>query len=120
MKIKKIRDTAFFNLRVLIASLLWLGAGILLLFAFEPLAQPDNNTQTSRSSDWLTRVTSTLGLMSTSQPGGAIKLDKNPADATQALLPAAVPYKGAPQSLRPVTAVRSAKLRDIRPINPAS
>src|SRR5213595_249116 len=103
MKIKKFRRTAFFNLRVLTAFLLFLTAGMLTLFAFAGAQQPDNNTQTTRSSHWLTRLASTLGIMS-SQPGGAIKLDKNPADAAKALQPAAVPYSGAPQVLRPVAA----------------
>ena len=53
---------------------------MLTLFAFAGAQQPDNNTQTIRSSRWLTRLASTLGIMSQSQPGGAIKLDKNPAE----------------------------------------
>jgi hypothetical protein len=113
------RRASFFNLRALIASLLFLTAGMLTLFAFAG-AQPDNNTQTIRSSRWLTRLASTFAIMSQSQPGGAIKLDKNPADAAQALLPAAVPYSGAPQILHPVAAVHSGKLRYMSPINPES
>ena len=80
MKIKNSRRAAFFNLRVLIASLLFLTAGMLTLFAFAVAQQPDNNTQTTSSSRWLTRLASTLGIMSQSQPGGAIKLDKDPAE----------------------------------------
>src|SRR5436190_22633931 len=95
MKIKNPRPAAFLNFRVFAAFLLFLTAGMLTLFAFAG-AQPDNNTQTIRSSSWLTQLASSLGIISQSQPGGAIKLDKNPADAAQALLPAAVPYSGAP------------------------
>ena len=117
MKIKNPRTAAFLNFRVLAAFLLFLTAGMLTLFAFAG-AQPDNNTQTIRSSRWLTRLASTLGIMS--HTGGAIKLDKNPPDAAQALLPAAVPYSGAPQILHPVAAVHSGKLRYMSPINPES
>src|SRR5437867_5952908 len=121
MKIKKFRRTGFFNLHVLTASLLCLAAGMLTLFALAPLAQPDNNTQTIRSSSWLTRLASSVGIGSRAQPGGAIKIDKYPAErppgATQ---PAVGPYTGPVVDLRPVTAVRSGKLRDLRPINPAS
>src|SRR5712691_9261139 len=113
MKIKKFRRTAFFNLHALIASLLCLAAGMLTLFALGPLAQPDNNTQTIRSSRWLTRLASSVGIESRAQPGGAIKLDKYPAErppgATQ---PAVGPYTGPVRNLRPVTAVRSGNLRD--------
>src|SRR5436190_15731088 len=120
MKIKNPRPAAFLNLRVLAAFLLFLTAGMLTLFAFAGAQQPDNNTQTLRSSRWLARLASTLGIMSQSQPGGAIKLDKNPADASKALQPAAVPYSGAPQVLRPVAAVRSGKLQFTPPIDPES
>jgi hypothetical protein len=123
MKIKNSRPAAFFNLRVLSALLLFLTAGMLTLFAFAGAPQPANNTQTTGSSGWLTRLASTFGIESPSERfagGGAIKLDKDPADRTQALLPAAVPYSGPPQALRPVGAVRSAKLRDLAPIDPAT
>ena len=79
MKTKTPRPAAFFNFRVLTASLLFLTAGMLTLFAFAG-AQPDNKAQTIRSSHWLTRLASTLGIMSQSQPGGAIKTDKYPAE----------------------------------------
>src|SRR4051812_42351136 len=118
MKIKNPRPAAFLNLRVLTAFLLFLTAGMLTLFAFAGAQQPDNNTQTLRSSHWLARLASNLGIMSQSQPGGAIKLDKYPADAAKALQPAAVPYTGAPQILRPVAAVRSGMLRFTPPIEP--
>ena len=123
MKIKKSHRAAFFNLRALIASLLCLTAGMLTLFALAGAQQPANNTQTTSSSRWLTRLASTLGIESLTQRfagGGAIKLDKDPADRTQALLPAAVPYSGPPRDLRPVVAVRSGKLRDLAPIDPAT
>src|SRR5438477_2479253 len=120
MKTKNLRRT-FFNLRVLIASLLCLTAGMLTLFAFAGAPQPANNTQTTGSSRWLTRLASSVGIGSRAQPGGAIKLDKYPAErppgATQ---PPAGPYTGPVRNLRPVTAVRSGNLRDIRPIDPAS
>ena len=80
MKTKKIRRSAFFNLRVLAAFLLFLTAGMLTLFAFAGEQQPANNTQAIRSSGWLTRLASTLGIVSRAQGGGAIKLDKYPAE----------------------------------------
>src|SRR5437879_3122067 len=125
MKIKNSRRSAFFNLRILAASLLCLAAGMLTLFALVPLAQqPDNNTQTTSSSRWLTRLASTLGLESPSKrfstSGGAIKLDKYPAEppSVRPQTSAAVPYSGPPQQLTPVTPVRTGKLRDMAPIDP--
>ncbi|PYL09666.1 MAG: hypothetical protein DME34_02025, partial [Verrucomicrobia bacterium] len=119
MKTKKIRRTAFFHLRALITAFLCLAAGMLTLFALGAPAQPDNNTQTIRSFRWLTRLASSVGIESLGQPGGAVKLDKYPAErppgATQ---PPARPYTGPVQLLHPVTAVRSGKLRDMRPIDP--
>ena len=117
------RRASFFNLRALIASLLCLTAGMLTLFALAGAPKPANNTQTTGSSRWLTRLATTLGIQSLTQHfagGGAIKLDKDPADRTRALLPAAVPYSGPPRALRPVAAVRSGKLRDLAPIDPAT
>ena len=97
---------------------------MLTLFALVPVAQQlNNNKQTTSSSRWLTRLASTLGIQSLtrrSASGGAIKLDKDPADRSQALLPAKVPYSGPPQTLRPVGAVRSGKLRYLAPIDPAT
>src|SRR5438874_11039623 len=123
MKTKNLRRTMF-NLRVLIASLLCLTAGMLTLFAVAGAPQPANNTQTTGSSRWLTRLATTLGIQSLTQHfagGGANKLAKYPAErppgATQ---PPAGPYTGPVRNLRPVTAVRSGNLRDIRPIDPAS
>src|SRR6266404_7525357 len=121
MKIQKIRRPAFFNLRAFITSLLCLTAVILSLFAFGPVAQQRNSKgQTTTVSRWLTRLASSVGIESRSQPGGAIKLDKDPAErppgATQ---PPVGPYTGPVRNLRPVTAVRSGNLRDIRPIDPA-
>jgi hypothetical protein len=121
MKTKKFHRRTFFNLRVLVSFVLCLVAGMFTLFALGALAQTDNNTQTIRSSGWLTRLASSVGIGSRAQSGGAIKIDKYPAErppgATQ---PAVGPYTGPVVNLRPVTAVRSGKLRDIRPINPAS
>src|SRR5438874_525527 len=121
MKIKNSRRSAFFNLRIVAASLLCLTAGMLTLFAFAGAPQSANNTQTIGLSRWLTRLASSVGIGSRAQPGGAVKLDKYPAarppGATQ---PPAGPYTGPVRNLRPVTAVRSGKLRDIRPIDPAS
>src|SRR5207253_1163075 len=120
MKIKNLRRT-FFNLRVLIASLLCLTAGMLTLFAFAGAPQPANNTQTTGSSRWLTRLASSVGIESRAQPGGAVKLDKYPAQRPpRATQPPAGPYTGPVRNLRPVTAVRSGKLRDMRPIDPAT
>jgi len=121
MKIKNPHSAAFFNLRFLAAFLLFLTAGMLTLFAFAGAQQPDNNTQTVSSSRWLTRLASTLGIMSQSQPGGAVKLDKYPAERPPgASQPPAGPYTGPVRNLRPVTAVRTGKLRDMRPIDPAT
>ena len=116
MKTKTPRPAAFFNFRVLAASLLFLTAGMFTLFALAG-AQPDKNTQTIRSSRWLTRLASTLGIMSQSQPSGAVKLDKYPAERPPGeTQPPVGPYTGPVRNLRPVTAVRTAKLRDMRPI----
>src|SRR2546430_4074075 len=122
MKIKKFRRTAFFNLRVLAASLLFLTAGMLTLFALAPLAQPDNNTQTIRSSRWLTRLASSVGIEPRAQPSGAVKTDKYPAERPPGApqMAPAIPYSGPPHNLTPVTAVRIRKLRDMPPINPAT
>src|SRR5947208_10285538 len=102
MKIKNPHSAAFLNLRFLAAFLLFLTAGMLTLFAFAGAQQPDNNTQTVSSSGWLTRLASSLGIMSRSQHGGAVKLDKYPAErppgATQ---PPAGPYTGPALNRRP-------------------
>src|ERR1700704_1118672 len=123
MKIKNVRRTAFFNLRLLIASLLCLTAGMLTLLAFAGTQQRDNNRQTTSSSRWLTRLASTLGISSPSKrfstSSGAIKLDKYPAEPPSASSQrSAVRYRGAPQHLTPVTPVRTRKLRDTAPIDP--
>src|SRR5437764_6011804 len=121
MKIKNPRPAAFSNLRVLAAFLLFLTAGMLTLFAFAGAQQPDNNTQTIRSSRWLTRLASTLGIEPRAQPSGAVKLGKYPAERPPgASQPPAGPYTGPVRNLRPVTAVRTGKLRDMRPIDPAT
>jgi hypothetical protein len=125
MKIKNLRRAAFFNLRVLIASFLCLTAGMLTLFAFVLVAQqPDNKRQATDSSRWLRRLAFTLGIASPSQrsatSGGAVKLDKNPAEpppVTSQTAPA-IPYSGPPLDLRPVQAVRTGKLLDMPPIDP--
>src|ERR1700752_1353842 len=111
MKTKTLRHT-FFNLRVLIASLLCLTAGMLTLFALAGAPQPIQNTHTTGSPRWLTRLATTFGIQSLTQRfagGGAVKTDKDPADRTHALVPAAVPYSGSPSVLSPVAAVRSGK-----------
>src|SRR5205085_11400327 len=83
--------------------------------------QPDNNTKAMRSSGWLTRLASTLRIISQSQPGGAVKLDKYPAERPPgATLPPARPYTGPVRNLRPVTPVRTGKLRDMPPIDAAT
>jgi hypothetical protein len=123
MKIKNSRRAAFYNLRLVAASLLCFAAGMLAMFAFVPLAQqPDNSAQTTSSSPWLTRLASTLGMQSPSQrsAGGAVKLDKNPAERppiTSKTAPA-IPDSRPPQNLRPVNAVRTGKLRNMTPIDP--
>src|ERR1041385_5680909 len=112
MKTKNLRRT-FFNFRALIVSLLFLTAGMLTLFALAAAPQPTDNTQTTGSSRWLTRLATTLGIQSEHfAGGGAIKTDKDPADRTHALLPAAVPYSGPPSALRPVAAGPSREPRN--------
>ena len=65
-----------------------------------------------------------LGFAQQLQPrhsaGGAIKLDKYPAERPQITSPAApaISYSGPPQGLTPVTAVRTGKLRLMPPIDP--
>lgn len=122
MKIKNSSRAAFFNLRLLIATLLCLTAGMLTLLAFAATQQRDNNRQTISSSRWLTRLASTLGIYSSGSGGGAVKLDKNPAERAQAQVPSqtaqAIPYSGPPHDLSPVTAVRTGKLRNMAPIDP--
>src|SRR5438045_7377873 len=121
MKIKNPRRTAFFNLRVLAAFLLFLTAGMLTLFAFAGAQQPDNNTQTIRSPGWLTRLASSLGIVSRAQRGGAVQLDKYPAERRPGAIQApARPYTGPVRNLRSVTPVRTAKLRNMPPIDAAT
>src|SRR5438874_7613809 len=97
MKTKNVRRSAFVILRVLITSLLCLTAVILALFALGALPK--------------------LGQRSAS--GGAIKLDKYPAEPSAVRSQRkAVRYKGAPQQLTPVNPVRTQKLRDTAPIDP--
>src|SRR5438067_6900166 len=122
MKIKNFHRAAFSNLRALITSLLCLTAVIVSLFAFGSVAQQrDSKGQTTGPFRLLTRLASVFGIETRSQSGGAIKVDKDPAErppgATQ---PPAGPYTGPVRDLRPVTAVRSANLRDMAPIDPAS
>ena len=74
MKIKNFGRAAFFNVRVLVASLLCLAAGMFALLAFVSIAQrPDNKRETTRASRWLTQLVSSVGIESRAQPGGAIK-----------------------------------------------
>lgn len=95
MKTKNVRRSAFVILRALIASLLCLTAVMLALFALGALPQR-------------------------SAGGGAVKLDKNPAEPPRikSKTAPAIPYSGAPVDLRPVTAVRTGKLRYMAPIDP--
>ncbi len=127
MKTKNVRRSASVLFRVLIASLLCLAAGMLTLLAFVPAAQQLHN---NRHATWLTRLASTLGIEPShgsgtpstgadKANGGAVKIDKEPAEGTQPLMPAAVPFSGRPVDRAPVRAVRSGKLRDMRPIDPA-
>src|SRR5437667_12252044 len=119
MKTKNLRRT-FFNLRTLIVSLLFLTAGMLTLFALAGTPQPTDNTQTTGSSRWLTRLASTFGIEPRAQPGGAVKLDKYPAERPpRAQTAPAIPYSGPPHNLTPVRAVHTGKLRDMRPIETA-
>ena len=108
MKTKNLRLAAFLNFRVLAAFLLFLTAGMLTLLAFAGAQQPDNNTQAVRSSRWLARLASSLGIVSRAQRGGAVKLDKYPAERPPgAIQPPARPYTGPVRNLRSVTPVRT-------------
>ena len=91
MKTKSVRRSALVILRVLTASLLCLTAGTLALFALGALPLPGQR----------------------SAGGGAVKLDKYPAERPQVTSRAApaIPYSGPPRDLRPVTAIRTGKLR---------
>ena len=95
MKTKNVRRSAFVILRALIASLLCLTAVMLALFALGALPQR-------------------------SAGGGAIKLDKYPAEPPRikSKTAHAIRYSGAPQHLTPVTPVRTQKLRDTATIDP--
>ncbi|HWY51862.1 MAG TPA: hypothetical protein VNW72_10315 [Chthoniobacterales bacterium] len=97
MKTKNVRRSAFVMLRALIASLLCLTAVMLALFASAQLSHLGQRSAT-----------------------GAIKLDKYPAEPPSAKSQRSkvVKYTGAPQLLTPVTPVRTAKLRDMAPIDP--
>jgi len=98
MKTKSVRRSALVILRVLTASLLCLTAGTLALFALGALPLPGQR----------------------SAGGGAVKLDKYPAERPQVTSRAApaIPYSGPPRDLRPVTAIRTGKLRYMPPIDP--
>jgi hypothetical protein len=141
MKTKNFHRAAFFNLRALIASFLCLTAGMLTLFAFLAIAQERDNKQATKSSGWMTRLASNLGIKSPSPSGSANvrcqscarNLERQRGGGSAALLsrvaeerlqgsfrmPAAVPYTGPVNNLNGVEAVRSGKLRDIAPINPS-
>ncbi|MCA1604534.1 MAG: hypothetical protein LC775_03425, partial [Acidobacteria bacterium] len=127
MKIKNSRHAAFFNLRVLIASLLCITAGMLTLFAVVATApQPDNKSQTTSSSRWLTRLASSVGIdLSSTRAGdhdatgavsGAAPLYKDPVEQAQPTTSqpsaAVAPYIPG-QDVILVNAVRSGKLRDM-------
>ena len=98
MKTKDVPHSAFVTLRLLIASLLCLTAGMLALLASGVLPQPNQRPAS----------------------GGAIRLDKYPAEPPplKSQRAATVLYRGAPQLLTPVTPVRTGKLRDMAPIDP--
>src|ERR1044071_9727056 len=107
MKTRNVRRAAFFNFRALTAVLLCFAAVIVSLFAFTPLVQQRaGKRQTNTITRWLTRLASTVGIESQSQSGGAIKVDKDPAERPPgATPPAAGPYSSDPvNDLRGVTA----------------
>ena len=62
MKIKNFHRAAFFNLRVVVASLSCLTAVMLVLFACLAIARQSENQTTTNSSSWLTRLASKLGI----------------------------------------------------------
>src|SRR3954464_15978144 len=82
MKLKNFRRVAFFKLRVLLACLLCLMAGMLALVGVGAIAQQSGDGQMATSSRWMTRLAGTLGILARAQRfgGGAIKLDKDPAE----------------------------------------
>ena len=90
---------------------------MLTLFAFAGAQQPDNNTQTIRSFRWLTRLGSTLGIVSRSQRGGAIKLDEiSGRRDPQQYEPAAVPVPAlVRRSSSGDAGAHQGDLRDMRP-----
>ncbi|MDX6559347.1 MAG: hypothetical protein QOF72_2396, partial [Blastocatellia bacterium] len=98
MKTKDGPHSAFFTLRMVIASLLCLTAGMLALFALGALPQPGQRSGSAV----------------------AIKIDKYPAEppSGQSQSSAVITYSGAPQLLTPVTPVRTGKLRDMALIDP--
>src|SRR3954453_10640152 len=67
MKLTNLRRAAFFNFRVVVATLLCLTATILTVFALVAIAHQSRNKSTTDSSRWMTRLASTLGIKSPSQ-----------------------------------------------------
>ncbi|HJT44743.1 MAG TPA: hypothetical protein VJ721_00595, partial [Chthoniobacterales bacterium] len=99
MKTKNVRYSAFVTFRALIAAVLCLSAALLAAFAVAQLSHPRE-----------------------SFAGGAIKLDKYPAEPphikSSSKRVKAVPYSGAPRDLTPVKPVRTARLQYMTPIDP--
>jgi hypothetical protein len=126
MKIKHTPRSAFVTIRAVIASLLCLTAGMLMLLVVAAAQQSNPAAHATNSSRWFGRFASTLGLHAPVQRyagGGSIKLDKDRperAPLPPQTAPVTPPYTGLPHDLRPVTAVRSGRLRDTPPIDPAS
>ena len=107
MKQKNCRRTAFISFR-LIAGLLLCLAGV--LFALGA---------TTKSG--IGRTSDKVAAQKIRRGGGGAPLSNSPAERTQAAARsnASAPYNGPEHDLRPVAAVRSGELRNVKPIHPA-
>src|SRR6186997_29646 len=68
MKTRSSHCAAFFNVRIAVASLLCLSAGIISVLAFVAIVHQTDEKRTATSNHWLTRLASTLGVTPRSQP----------------------------------------------------
>jgi hypothetical protein len=129
MKLKQSHRAAFFNPRILIASLLCLVAGMLTLSAFVPLAQEPRNSTQSSTPRWLTRLAATVGIElpparaatneAPSATTGAAPLHKNPSEVLPTSQASRVRAYVPGQDVVLVNAVRSGKLRDMPALDPS-
>src|SRR5947207_7602919 len=101
MKIKNFHRAGFFNLRVLLASLLCLTAAMLTLFAFATIGQHSKNKETNNSSRWLTRLAATVGIASPSQRSAKVTCPACSRDAGRTGGAAAVSFQPEERSQKP-------------------